>query len=366
MASDLRFVVTDKAHQSQGTLFAKRATVELAWNRASVAEFIIDDDHRLLPALVDEGARVRVYLDGVLEMSGLVETIEATFPGGDATVTVLSEFDMLQYVLAWPKPTAPIGGQDQEYRKYTGPSETVAKTAISEAVTRLSLGWTVAASAGKGSATRVETRFHPLPDRIIEPLVKDKLQLIVVRDEAGAVSVDVIEGATIPRTLTLASSVVDGGKWGRKAPTATRVIVGGSGEATARELAQFTDPTLESVWGIKREIFRDARSSEAGADLSTDGDKALAEGGVKASLSARLNEAAWFQYRDGYHLGDIVTVNVGPVEVTDVISQVLIEEDDKDGLRVTPSIGDVNDSVDKRFAAAVAGIARDTRDQGRA
>lgn len=365
MASDLRFVVTSKSHQYLGTVIAKRSTVELGWNRASLAEFTIDDDHRMLQHLVEDGARVRVLLDGVQEMSGLVEDIDGTFPNGEVTVNVKSEFDMLYYALAWPKPTAAIGAQTDEYRIYTGVSETVAKLAIAEANTRLALGWTITATAGKGTATRVETRFHPLPDRILESLTLDKLQLRVDRDEAGAVTVNVTEGATIPQTMTLASGLLDGGRWRLSTAKATRVIVGGAGEGVLRELEEFVDSSLETSLGFKREVFRDARSSEAGSDLSIDADKAFAEGAAKASLSCELNENAWFRYRHGYVLGDLVTVNVGPVTITDVISQVLIEDDDKDGLRITPSIGDVNDSADKRFASTVAGLARGIRDQGR-
>jgi hypothetical protein len=367
MSHDLRFIVTSKTHQYLGTLFAKRATVELGWNRTSLAEFTVDDDHRLLPNLVTPGCRVRVLLDGVQEMSGLVETVDGTFPKGEVTTTVKSDFQMLYYALAWPKPAAAITAQTDEYRVYTGVSETVAKLAIAEANTRLSLGWTIPATAGLGSSTRVETRFHPLPDRILDPLILDRLQLTVERNAAGAVTVDISEGTEFNTPITLESGLLVAGSWSRQAPTVTRVIVGGAGEGVARELEQFTagGSALETAWGIKREVFRDARSSDVGADLSTDATKAFGEGAVKASLSASLSETSFFQYRNGYVLGDIVTVDVGTVEVSEVISTVLIEDDDKQGLRITPSIGDVSDSVEKRFVTMVAGLARGTRDQGR-
>jgi hypothetical protein len=363
---ELRFIITNKAHQYRGQLFAKKAHIELGWNRTSLAEFTIDADHRLVPELVADGARVRVLLDGVQEMAGLIETIDGTFPDGDVTVTVLSDFQMLYYMLAWPKPAAAIGSQTDEYRVYTGVSETVAKLAIAEANTRLGLGWTIAATGGKGTATRVETRFHPLPDKILDILTNDKLQLRVDRDEAGAVTVDVLQGATFDRTLTLDSAVLENGKWQLRAPTVTRAVIGGSGEGTARELAQYIDSSLETAWGIKREVFKDARSSEAGADLSTDWEKARAEGARKASLSTKLSEGAWWQYRNGYVLGDIVTIDVGAVQVEDqVISTVTIDEDPENGIVISPAVGEITDNADKRFAASIAQLARGTRDQGR-
>jgi hypothetical protein len=366
-SDDLRFIVTSKAHAYRGTLFAKRSSVELGWNRTSTAEFVIDDDHPLLPDLVTDGCRVRVLLNGVQEMSGLVEHVGGTFPQGEVTVLVNSDFQMLYYALAWPKPTSAIGSQTDEYRIYTGVSETVAKLAISEANTRLSLGWTIPATTGLGTTTRVETRFHPLPDRILEPLLVDRLQLRVDRSEAGAVTVDVTEGTEHPTPVTLESGLLVAGDWSRSAPTVTRVIVGGSGEGVARELAQFTagGAALETAWGIKREVFRDARSSDTGADLSTDATKAFAEGATKSSLSASLSETSWFQYHNGYELGDSLTVNIGVLSVSEVISTVLIEDDDKQGLRITPSIGEVSDSAEKKFVSMVAGLARGIRDQGR-
>lgn len=362
---DIRFVVTDKAHAYKGTIIANDSTVTLSWNQASVAEFTIDDDHRMLEHLAAEGARVRVLVDGVQEMAGPVEGLRGTFPTGAVTVTVRDDFLQLAYALAWAKPTAAIGAQDQEYRRYTGVSETVAKTAISEASARLGLGWSVIATGGKGTATRVDTRFHPLADKILDGLIKDRLRLTVVRNSAGAVSVDVTSGSVFSRTLTLESGVLDGGEWSLQVPTVTRVVVGGAGEGTARQLGQYVDAARESAYGFKREVFRDARNSEAGQDLSEDAAVSFEEGAAKVSVRCELAESSWFRYRDQYLVGDVVTVQVGPVTVTDVIRQVVIRETQTDGVTVVPSVGDVADSTDKKLAAAVGRLARGVRDQGR-
>lgn len=363
--ADLRFIITNKAHVYQGTVVAKHAEVNLNWNTTSVATFVVDDDHRMLNAMATDGARCRVMLNGVQEMSGLIESVKGTFPDGEVTVTAMSDFEALRYVLGWQVPTAAITAQASEYRTYSGVSETVAKNAISEANTRLGLGWTVTATGGKGTATRVEFRMHPLFDKILEPLIIDKLQLRIDRSEAGAVTVDVTQGTTVPRTLTLASGVLDEGNWERRIPTATRVVVGGRGEAVDRVFAAYVDSARETAWGMKREVFRDARNTDVGADLSIDGNKALADGDVKSSLSTTLNEQSWFQYRAGYVLGDIVTINVGPVTVSDVISRVAITETLGEGIKVVPSVGDINDSGDKKLAAAIGKLARGVRDQGR-
>jgi hypothetical protein len=227
------------------------------------------------------------------------------------------------------------------------------------------LGWTVAATAGKGTTVRVDTRFHPLADKIIDGLIKDKLRLTVVRSKAGAVTVDVTAGAVFARPLTLESGVLDGGSWSLKAPTVTRVIVGGAGEGTARTFGQFIDAARETAFGFKREQFRDARNSEAGADLSEDAAEVFEEGAPKASVQCELAESSWFRYRVQYQVGDVVTVQVGPVSVTDVIRQVVIRDAPGEGVRVTPSVGDVVDSSDQKLAVAVGRLARGVRDQGR-
>lgn len=365
MPEDIRFVVTDKAHQYKGTIIAKSSEITLGWNVASVANFRVDDDHRMLEHLATEGARVRVLVDGVQEMAGPVENLKGTFPNGDVAATVRDDFLQLSYVLAWAKPTAAITAQDQEYRSYSGVSETVAKTAIGEASTRLGLGWVVAASGGKGTSTRVDTRFHSLSDKLLESLIRDRLRLTLVRDPAGVVTVDVTAGAVIPRTLTLESGLLDGGEWSLQVPTATRVIVGGAGEGVARQLAEYVDTAREALYGFKREVFRDARMSDEGADLSEDAAGTFEEGAAKASISCDLAESSWFRYRAGYHVGDVVSVQVGPVSTSEVIRQVVIRESEREGVTVVPSIGETSDSPDQQLAQAVGRLARNVRDQGR-
>ena len=58
--------------------------------------------------------------------------------------------------------------------------------------------------------------------------------------------------------------MLEGGVWGLAAPTATRVIVGGSGQGVEREFDQFIDTALEAAWAFKREVFVDARNSDEG------------------------------------------------------------------------------------------------------
>ena len=58
-------------------------------------------------------------------------------------------------------------------------------------------------------------------------------------------------------------------------------------------------------------------------------------------------------------------INVGPVTVPDVISRGVIRETVSEGLTTVPSVGEINDYSDKKFAAEIGALARTARDQGR-
>ncbi|MGK4422132.1 Gp37-like protein, partial [Klebsiella pneumoniae] len=88
----------------------------------------------------------------------------------------------------------------------------------------------------------------------------------------------------------------EGYSFERTGPTATRVIVGGRNEGVDREFVEFRDTALETDWGDIIEVFKDARNTEEGADLTVDAREALAEGRPTSGISTTLNETDRFRY----------------------------------------------------------------------
>ncbi|MCC2031836.1 siphovirus ReqiPepy6 Gp37-like family protein [Microbacterium allomyrinae] len=351
----LQFVLLDKTSTFIRLITPNTSHVELLWDAVSFAELEFDDDDPIWAAVAD-GARVRALFDGQPVMCGPVITRRGNAPMGSSTMLVEDDFRMFRS-LGWPNPASPLTAQTSEYRRYSGPTETIVKTACQELSDRLGLGWTITPTLGRGTSQRIELRMHPLVDKFTVPLKADRLTWTI---SDGVV--DVVDGDTFPRVLTPDSGVLGNYRWEISYPEATRVVVGGEGEGTDRLFQQFIDTTREAHWGSVVDVFKDSRMAQGITDLSTDGAEALAEGAPKVSVSTDLIENSWFRF-GRYHVGDKVAVNIGPIDTVEVITRVVMDDGPADGLVVVPHLGEAADTPDDKTAAAIASLARGVRDQ---
>lgn len=353
----IEFAVYDKGGSFRRRATPLRSHTELLWNRVSTAELAFDDDDRVWADL-QPGARVRAYWDGEEVLRGPLRRRSGTGPTGTITATIHDDFRLFSN-LGWPKPASAITAQTDEYRTYTGPTETVVKTACAELSARLGLGWVIPPSTGAGRPQRVEMRFHPLTDKLV-PILEADLLTWSIRDR----TVDVKLGDLFPRILTPESGVLTDYQWTETAPEATRVVVGGGGQGVERVLRQYIDSALEAEFADIVEVFKDSRMAGDVTDLKPDADQVLADGAPRASVKSTLAENSWFRFGE-YRVGSRVTVNVGPVTVTDVIRSVVINDSADEGVRVTPSLGEVDDTAEKQLRRQLVRLSRALRDQGR-
>ncbi|NLP82583.1 hypothetical protein HF576_01855 [Microbacterium sp. CFH 90308] len=368
-----QFLDSSNAFVRQVAPAKTRAT--LRWNAASSAYLTLPDNHAIVPTLVGEdGIRCAVWMvtidNLVLSRRRLVLGRVGSVTGDDApfgtvTVPVQDDWQDLANMLGWQVPGAPITGQNaSEYARYTGTSEDNAKAAIAANATRLGRPWDVAPSLGRGdpATAPLELRMHELGDKIMPPLINDRLQLTHEYDDTtGRWLVDVREGEVFPRPITPQSGVLGRWSWVHQPPTATRAIVGGRGDGTAREFALVIDTALEAELGVALEIYVDARNAEAGADLAPYGWAELAKHRGKAGLTATLRETSWFRFADGYELGDKVRVQVGALDVEDVISQVDITHDTNGGFDTVPKVGLAIEDPTERLVGFVRHVATAVR-----
>lgn len=363
MADEMKFVVYDKAGAFRRTVLPRSATAELLANATPWAEFVLDDDDPSLPAVTADGARCAFWFRDREWFRGRVSETPGEGPIGSLTARVEGDFRKLWDWEGWPKPTAPTGPQDVEYARYTGPAETVFKAALAANFTRLGVPWTVAPDLARGLPARADFRFHPLAEKTLAAL--DDNDLIVEISYGPDPVVDVRAADVVPGLLSDLTGVLEQYKWGRKAPSATRVTVGGAGEGTAREFFHQIDTVREADWGDIIETFKDARMADAGADMSIDAAEALAEGAPKSGVSMQLQESERFRFGTTFLVGDRVRVKVGPLDQTERITSVQIEDGHENGVVVTPRLGAVENSPDAELAAQVAALASGMRDAGR-
>lgn len=363
----LRFVIFDKNNVFERDISGLEATADLIPNGISVASFVLDDDHAALTAVTANGARCAVWFRGAERFRGAIQSTPGEGPEGFVTAHVEDDRRLLWAWHGRQVPGAPLDAQASEYRVYTGSSESVFKAALAENFARLGVPWAVAPSLNRGLPKRVEFRMHPLADKLIPILDLDGLvSTLTYDDDTGITTVDVREPVTVPGVLTLDTGIPDSYKFDRTNPTVTRVVVGGRGEGVERQFIEVIDHDREAEYGVILEGFVDARNTDEDADLTIDAYQALAEGAPRVGITTELAETQRFLYGETYVEGDLVHVQIGPVDTTQRLS-VSITESADNGVEVTPHIGELEDSADVevQIAQQLARLARGIRDQGR-
>lgn len=334
-------------------------------NVKSTATFTIDADHIRASALMEPGARVMIYKHGNFEMSGPVRLVGGPFSlAPDLTFTVEGDFRILNNWLSWPKPNAPLsGGQTDEYRRITGPAETVVKTVMAENAARLGYPLFVTPDQGRGAVGTYTFRFHPIYDRLF-PAVDQAGIGVTVRMEGKGLLLDCYEPRDYPHQLSPDGGTVTGGNFSLSAPSATRVVVGGQGEGVLREFRGFTDPTREAEWNDIIEVLQDARDTAEGDIYQSRADEALAEGAAMAGLSLELSETPHFRYGGkGLRVGDRVSARVNGQVFTDVLREVRLSWDTDNGDVSTPVLGERSDDTDIRLAKRLRALQRGDTDR---
>ena len=332
-------------------------------NLVSTASFMVDDDHPRAKALLEPGARVLVFREEEYQLGGWVQLGAGTFAvAGQITFSVSDDFQVLFDWLGWPKPGEALTGQTVEYRTVTGPAETVVKTLVRENAVRLGFPLTTAPDQGRGAKITATFRFHPLYDRLF-PAVDLAGIGVTVRQIGNGLVLDCYEPRTYKHELTPGDATVVGGTYSLKAPSATRVVVGGQGEGVLREFKGYPDLARESAWGRVIEVFRDARDSEQGDVYAERAAESLAEGAPMSALSLVLAETKHFQYGGaGLHRGDKVTAVVNGIRVTDTLREVQLSFGG-DGDVATPIIGDRTDDPSVTIAKQIRALKRGDRDR---
>lgn len=353
--------------------------VTVRHNLVSTLTMSVPLKHSRLPELMADGARLRVLFKGQHLISGPIVADELETDGvtGLYTVTVEDDFRVLREILGWPDPAALISNQGaREYKTYTGPAETILKTAVTDnGVTRMGVpGLTVAADLGRGSVVPggVSFRMHPLTDRLF-PVIEDAGIGVTVKQSGASLVLDVYEPTTHPRSLSVKGRTLKQVSMTRTRPTASRVVVGGPGEGVARAFRQLTDTARETAYGMRAEVFQDARDAkddpETGATAAGTMDaraaETLTEHGPRNGVSLSLAGSGIFQYGPGgFKVGDRVPVKVtDTTTITEVIRECTLKWVSPEYASVEPAIGELTDQPERITAQRIAALARRQRNQ---
>lgn len=353
--------------------------VTVRHNLVSTLRMSVALDHKAVSELMADGARLVVKFKGEHLISGPVtaEEIESNGVSGLYTVTVEDDFRVLREILGWPVPDASIGSQGaREYYTYLGNAEYCLKTAVTHnGVNRLAVpGLTVAANLNRGATIPggVPVRMHPLMDQFF-PAVEDAGLGVTVRQTGSNLVLDVYQPQTFPRTLSVKGRTLKQVTMTRARPTASRVVVGGPGEGTARMFRSVTDTARETQYGMRAETFQDARDAKDDAEtgatavgtMDARAQETLTEQGPKNGVSITLAGSGIFQYGPGgFHVGDRVPVRVADgIVITEVIRECTLKWVSSGYASTEPAIGELTNQPERVTAQRIAALARRQRNQ---
>jgi hypothetical protein len=367
MANPYRITVFDKSFAFKGYVGNPISlTVVPRHNQQGTGSLTLDADHRMVPALSTEGARVLIEHkpEGSWEflMSGWVSSDSGEGPAVKSTVTfqIVDDVVLLSDLLGWPVPGSPISNQSaSEYDTRTGAAETVLKGFVMANVARLGLPVSATTDLGRGATIPggVAIRFQSLAEKLL-PAIDAAGIGVTVRQSGTLLVLDVYEPRTYPHTLSEKAGTITEWSWKSSGPTATRAVGGGKGDGTARVFAEYVDTTLEATYGRVIEKFRDATDVDTTADLTARAQQEVTDNAPKYGFSVKLAESASFRYggTNGVRVGDMVTVDIGGTTRTDVLRECTLAYSRDQGPTQTPVIGDIDQSSDRALARFLSGL----------
>ena len=337
------------------------ARVTPRWLEAGDAEIVVQPGDYRADVLRQPGARVQVSLRGEHVIGGPVTAWETSGPRDPRwTFHVTDDSAVIDRLECLPDPGKALDQQPPEPVTRTGRLESVLKQLVSANAPTQGIPIDVVADAGRGPNVSLAARWQPLSDVVLPSMRAARLGLSVVwRPETNRLLLDVVTPRTYPIQLSVESRTITTYKVSQAAPTVTRVYLG---PANGTVYQAVSNTQAETQWGpfLRGATFRPSANTD---EASTAGTEALNDGAAKSGLSVSLAETDYIHYGgpDGLHVGDMASLLIGDVQITDVVREVVIEWSRDKALTVTPAVGAWDNSPVFALTTAVQRIAASLR-----
>lgn len=355
--SDLVIEVRDAKLQRLGQLLPQDLVgfqAVLRQNNVGSWKCTLPVGHRLAEILKQPGSGIIVSTENGTLISGPTRSVITNQSIDDANGTYeiagVDDSVILTERLAYPKPTtADVTAQDVERDIRTGIAEDVMKAYVNANIgpaaptDRQVPQLTIEASGSRGTSVTGTARFETLQE-LLSGLADVSGIGFTIEQVDDALQFQVYE--PIDRSLDIRFDIYNGrltkSEYSYSAPNVTRTIVGGDGDGVARTFIERSNTDsieAETLWGRRIESFTDGRGTTL-AELQQSGDEALANYGktiVSVSISPSDDQTMLFGV--DWNLGDQVSVVVGSLQLTSVVTEVGIQID-SDGVRVGATVGE--------------------------
>lgn len=282
--------------------------------------------------------------------TGAVLEQSVTNPLGDWKITGTDDSVILVERLAYPLPSeADVTKQTVAHDDRTGAAEYVLKQYVdvnigpSAPAERKISNLIIQDDANQGEVVSGQARFITLQE-LFYPLAQTggigytveqsgtnlEFQVYVPQDKTDVIRMD-LENNQLTKT-----------EYSYLSPKATRVIVGGAGEAEDRLFYEATNTeaqTAETAWGRRIETFTDARGSDVEAGLIQTGNEVLVDNGKTiVNTSVIPADETTMRYGVNWNLGDTIKVVINDLEFAAVVTEVGISIQ-ADGVRIQATVG---------------------------
>ena len=329
-------------------------TVVMRYNNVGSWSITLPSNHRLVDSLRAAGAGIIIAIENEVIFSGYTTSAileqSKDNPLGDWTIEGVDDSVILSEHLAYPAPfESDVTNQTLAYDVRSGAAETVIKGYVfdnisTEAGTVRAIDkLTVQDDEGRGELVSASARFDNMQE-LIYKLAQTGGIGFRIEQIGNQIEFQVFEPVDRSQTVRMD---LDNGKltrteYGYGQPKATRVIVGGAGEAEERvfyEGATYESLQAESLWARRVERFVDSRGSEVETALEQAANEALIdEGKTIVNLSVTPSDDQTMRFGIDWYLGDKVTIVVGLVETTAVVTEVGLSVQ-PDGVRIGATVG---------------------------
>lgn len=289
-----------------------------------------------------------VIISGPTIGAKLEQTVDNSI--GDWVIDGADDSLLLEERLAYPQPSnADVTTQAAASDDRTGYAETVIKGYIENNIS-LYAGTSRAISyldietdLGRGSTVTGQARFNTLQELCYNLATTGGIGYTIEQNGA-LLEFQVYQPQNLSGTIRMD---LENGKLSRTeysylSPKVTRAIIGGSGEGDTRVFYEGTTTdsiTAEGQWGRRIETFIDDRQTADNAVFLQKANEVLVEDGKTiVNTSVTPSDDVNMRYGFDWGLGDLVTVVIGEIESSAIVTEVGISIE-ADGVRIGATVG---------------------------
>lgn len=292
--------------------------------------------------------RTGVIISGPTLSAQLVQ--DTGDPQGIWEITGADDSLILEDRLAYPTPSvADVALQTASHDSRTGFAETVIKEYVNENIGPLAsaerkiANLTIETDLSRGGIVFGSARFNTLQELIYDLATSTGLGF-TVEQESNDIQFKVYEPLNRSAfvRMDIANNQLTSTDYSYSAPSTTRAIVGGAGEAVERIFIEATtaeSEAAETQWGRRIETFIDFRGSEGQDELAQSAESELVQNGTTiVNISVQPTNDSNMRYGYDWNLGDRITVVIDDIEAVSVVTEVGISIQ-ADGVRVAATVG---------------------------